>query len=275
MMKQHKDEKEYLLGTGDEELIRLGFQNEVWSEYASRGWERAGFGPGQTLLDIGCGPGYTTLELARLVGNDGKVLAIDASQRFIHFLNSQIQNAGIKNIITHLGNVEDLKIPQANADGAYTRWLLCYLGKLEEVIDSIGRSLKRGAAFVIHDYFNYLGLLVAPRSQVFEKIFKAVERSFRESGGDPDVLSHVPSILVRYGFEVRELNPLIRIARPGSALWKWPETFLQNYLPHLIESGLITRQDQEDFSAQWKKWSNDPSAFFATPPMLEVIAIKK
>lgn len=275
-MKQRKDgEEEYLLGTGDEELIRLGFQNEVWSEFASRGWERARFGPGQTLIDVGCGPGYTTFELSRLVGNDGKVIAIDASQRFIRHLDSQIQLRGITNIVTQLGNVEELSIPQANADGVYARWLLCYLSKLESVIGAIARAMKRGGAFVIHDYFNYRGVVVAPQSEVFDRIFKAVEHSFHASGGDPNVLSDVPTILVQCGFEIRELNPLIRIARPGSALWKWPETFLQNYLPHLRQSGFITADDEAEFKFEWAKRSKDPAAFFATPPMLEVIAIKK
>jgi SAM-dependent methyltransferase len=60
------DEREYVLGTNDEELARLGFQHRVWGEQAFALWERAGFAPGQTILDAGCGPGFATLDLARL-----------------------------------------------------------------------------------------------------------------------------------------------------------------------------------------------------------------
>jgi hypothetical protein len=36
-------------------------------------------------------------------------------------------------------------------------------------------------------------------------------------------------LLRRAGFEVREINPLLRLARPGSSLWDWPDTFFDIY----------------------------------------------
>ena len=47
---------EYLLGCAPEELHRLGFQHRVWSHATHALWNRAGFGPGQRLVDLGCGP---------------------------------------------------------------------------------------------------------------------------------------------------------------------------------------------------------------------------
>jgi ubiquinone/menaquinone biosynthesis C-methylase UbiE len=270
-----RSEQEYLLGTNDEELLRLGFQNEVWSEYASRAWERAGFGPDQTLLDLGCGPGYATFELARLVGTRGKVIAVDASERFVRYLESQKDLRGATNIFTQLGNVQELQLPSGSIDGAYIRWVLCYLSKPESVIDAVAGALRPGGSLVIHDYFNYRGVVVAPHAEIFERIFHAVDRSFRAAGGDPDILSRVPAMILNSGLQIQELNPMIRIARPGSALWKWPETFLQNFLPHLRESGFITTAEMTEFQSEWEKRSRDPAAFFATPPMLELIAIKK
>src|SRR6516164_179843 len=49
-------EKDYVLGTHDEEIERLGLQNRVWLSRAADAWHRAGFDHGQTLLDLGCGP---------------------------------------------------------------------------------------------------------------------------------------------------------------------------------------------------------------------------
>lgn len=81
------DEREYVLGTNDEELTRLGFQHRVWGEHAFALWNRAGFAPGQTILDAGCGPGFATLDLARLVGPRGRIIAVDHSARFLDHLN--------------------------------------------------------------------------------------------------------------------------------------------------------------------------------------------
>ena len=81
----------YLLGTDPEEGRRLETQHRLWSQAAHDLWDRAGFGPGDRLLDLGCGPGFAALELAHRVGACGHVLAVDESARFIETL---VQEAG-------------------------------------------------------------------------------------------------------------------------------------------------------------------------------------
>jgi ubiquinone/menaquinone biosynthesis C-methylase UbiE len=76
-------EKEYVLGTGDEELARLGLQHRAWRLRALAAWRAAEIGPGQTVLDVGCGPGYASLDLAEMVGPCGRVVALDKSERFL------------------------------------------------------------------------------------------------------------------------------------------------------------------------------------------------
>ena len=79
--------EEYILGTGDDELGRLKFQHQLWGDLAKGLWSRAGFSSGQTVLDIGAGPGFASFDLARLLGPAGKVLAVDSSPRFVEILN--------------------------------------------------------------------------------------------------------------------------------------------------------------------------------------------
>jgi SAM-dependent methyltransferase len=75
MTKEH----EYILGTDRDELRRLELQHEVWLADARAICTRAGFAPGHTLLDLGCGPGYASFELAHIVGPTGKIIARDKS----------------------------------------------------------------------------------------------------------------------------------------------------------------------------------------------------
>jgi SAM-dependent methyltransferase len=269
------DEQEYILGTDDEELIRLGFQHQVWGEQASLAWERAGFAPGDTLLDVGCGPGYASFDLAHLVGSRGRVLAVDASPRFIKHLRSQIRARGVSNITAEVVNVEELDLPEASVDGAFARWVLCYIKNLEAVVAGVARALKREKPFVVHDYCHYVGVTVAPGGEIFDRVFEAVAETFRIRGGDPNVASQLPGIMARCGLEIREINPIARVARPGSALWKWPETFFKNYLPVLVEMGAIDESEKAAFEREWKLRSNDVAAFFYTPPMVEIIGTKK
>lgn len=268
-------EQEYVLGTDDDELMRLGFQHQLWLAEAVRGWERAGFGPGDRLLDVGCGPGYVSFDLSRLVGSEGHVVAVDMSQRFIRHLRAQIQARGIHNITTRVGDVGQLEIEEQSVDGAYARWVLCFVEHPSAVVAAVASALKPGGAFVVQDYFNYEAAIIAPRDDIFDHIFKVVAESFRIRKGNSNVGSYVPAMMAGCGLEVREINPLIRIARPGTALWKWPETFFKNYLPALLEMGLINETEKETFERKWEERSKDKGAFFCTPPMIEVIGIKK
>ena len=74
-------ERDYVLGTHDEEIERLGLQHRVWLPRASDAWRRAGFSVGHTLLDVGCGPGWATLDLAGIAGPTGRAHGRSAARR--------------------------------------------------------------------------------------------------------------------------------------------------------------------------------------------------
>ena len=76
-------EGDYLLGTHEEELARLGLQHRVWRAVALDCWQRAGITVGKRVLDVGAGPGYAAIDLAEIVGPTGEVVALERSQNFI------------------------------------------------------------------------------------------------------------------------------------------------------------------------------------------------
>src|SRR5690349_24966722 len=75
-------ERDYVLGTHDEELIRLGLQHRVWRPVVLDCWQRAGITVGKRVLDVGAGPGYAAVDLAEIVGPEGEVVALERSRNF-------------------------------------------------------------------------------------------------------------------------------------------------------------------------------------------------
>ncbi|MCU0237202.1 MAG: methyltransferase domain-containing protein, partial [Acidobacteria bacterium] len=54
---------------------------------------------GMTVLDLGCGPGFFTLEMARLAGGTGKVIAADLQEGMLARLRAKIQNTAAANLV--------------------------------------------------------------------------------------------------------------------------------------------------------------------------------
>ena len=267
-------EREYVLGTGDGELARLGFQHQVWAAATAAAWERAGFRPGARILDVGCGPGYGTFDLAHLVGPSGRVLAVDVSQRFVAYLDDERRRRGLEQVEAHVEDLESLSVPATSVDGAFARWVLCFLRQPEVIVQHVARALRPGGAFLVMDYCHYEGFTVAPRGAAIERVVAATARSFRRDGGDPNVGSAVPAFMRGAGLEVRTLRPLVRLARPGSALWEWPGSFFAGYTASLVKMGEITDEERLAFAREWEERSRSPDAFLLTPPMVEVIGFK-
>jgi len=72
--------------------------------------------PGQTVCDMGCGNGFYTLQLARLVGPKGLVYAVDIQPEMLQMLARNAAEAGLTNIRPVLGTPIDPRLPKASID---------------------------------------------------------------------------------------------------------------------------------------------------------------
>jgi SAM-dependent methyltransferase len=63
--------------------------------------------PGMTVADIGCAMGFFTLDLARLVGDEGRVVAVDLQERMLRTMEKRARRAGLNDRIETRGCAED------------------------------------------------------------------------------------------------------------------------------------------------------------------------
>jgi ubiquinone/menaquinone biosynthesis C-methylase UbiE len=270
-----RQDDEYVLGTDDAELARLGLQHRLWSAQAFACWERAGVKPGAFVLDVGAGPGFAALDLAQLVAPGGRVTAVDESERFLRHLRERVRAAGLANVETVTRDVQALDVPESAFDVAYARWVLCFTPRPREVVVGVAAALKPGGVFAVQDYVDWAALSLSPASDAFARVMPAVGKSWREHGGDPRIGQRLPALLHECGFRVESIIPLQRIARPRDPLWQWPTTFFSNFIPRLVEQGLVSADDQRAFQREWSERSRDENAFFWTPSMIEIIARRR
>ncbi|HVW38758.1 MAG TPA: methyltransferase domain-containing protein [Pirellulales bacterium] len=72
--------------------------------------------PGQVICDMGCGNGYYTLPMAKLVGKTGRVLAVDIQPEMLHLLDLRAKNEQLENIEPIQSTVVDPKLPEGEVD---------------------------------------------------------------------------------------------------------------------------------------------------------------
>ena len=267
-------EEPYLLGTDSGERRRLETQHRLWAEWAHDLWDRAGFGPGDRLLDLGCGPGFASVELAERVGASGQVLAIDESARFIEALDQEAGRRGLTQLTARVEQVEALRLESGSLDGAFARWLFCFLPDPAGVIERVVPGLRPGGRLVVWDYLNYPATKLHPRSPAVERVLEAVYESWRRTGGDLNVGERLPGLIAGTGCRLLDLVPLARFARPGTELWQWPTGFFFSHVPRLVEAGLLTAAERRAFEAEWREREQEPGTFLSAPPMVGIIAEK-
>lgn len=271
---------EYVLGTGFDEATRLGLQHRLWSASAHSLWERARIQPGMTVVDLGCGPGHAALDLSQIVGPTGRVVAVDESASFLKQLHDQAVSRKMHNIERVLCDVQDM-FPSLDddagmVDAVYARWVFCFLSRPEDVVRGLARLVKPGGRVAVQDYFNYeRSLTLAPRREAFTRVINAVGAAWRARGGDTDIMGRLPGMFLAHGFRVDEINVVQRLARPGSSMWHWPNTFWQTFLPKLVETGFISAEDRAAFERTWEEASSDPATFVQLPPVYELIAVRE
>lgn len=267
-------EREYVLGTGDVELERLGLQHSVWRADAAAAWRHAGFRPAQVILDVGCGPGFAALELADVVGADGEIIAVDQSQRFLDHLRAQCNARGITNVKALQRDLTTFGFENIEADGAWFRWVLAFLPDPERVLSRIASALKPGATVAIHEYFAYETWKLVPSDPVFESFVAAVMRSWRAHGGEPNVGLRLVPWLEGLGFTIEGTRTITELVNAANFRWHWPATFARSGIARLAELGDVTPEEAHRMRAQIEAmWTN--GTWMVTPAVLEVIARKR
>jgi SAM-dependent methyltransferase len=268
-------EQEYVLGTHDAELERLGLQHRAWRPRALAAWAAAGIASGQTVLDVGCGPGYAALDLAELVGPHGRVVAIDKSERFLSALDAMRSERGLNNIDTYKADLDAGEFPELTADRAWCRWVLCFTQKPRDLLARLAAALEPQGVLVLHEYFDYSTWKAAPPCPELEEFVTAVMASWRDTGGEPNVALTLPSWLEAAGFEIKSLRPIVDIVQKGDMRWAWLRAFIEVGRRRLVDLGYLSESRSESIWHEFTELEARSGTWMTTPGVLEIIGARR
>jgi len=114
-----------------------------WSPASSVLYEPADIGPGHIVGDFGSGPGHTAIEIARWVGVDGHVHALDINSDFVSQTRDNANAAGVGDRVTaHQCDGSALPLPDESLDRLTTRNTIIYVDDAQTTIREFWRVLR-------------------------------------------------------------------------------------------------------------------------------------
>jgi ubiquinone/menaquinone biosynthesis C-methylase UbiE len=111
-----------------------------------------GVKPGEIVCDMGCGNGFYSLELAKLVGEKGKVLAVDIQREMLQLLKERAADEKINNIELIHGTVVDPKLPERSVDLMLMVDVYHEFSHPEEMLAAIRKSLKTNGRVALVEF---------------------------------------------------------------------------------------------------------------------------
>src|SRR6266581_6808933 len=267
-------ERDYVLGTLDEELARLGLQHRVWRSVVLDCWQRAGITVGKRVLDVGAGPGYASIDLAEIVGSTGEVVALERSRNFIRAMKEVCRVRSLTNIKIHELDLMTDDLPKGVYDFSWCRWVVSFVSDPSLLVKKLAGVMQKGSIAIFHEYGHYETWRFFPRLPMQERFREHVIATWRESGGEPDGAPRLPALLSANNFLIRSATPHIFCVRPDDYMWQWPATFIEIYLPRLIEVGQIDEKFADQVRTDLASAEANPNGFMVTPLVLEIVAEK-
>jgi ubiquinone/menaquinone biosynthesis C-methylase UbiE len=111
-----------------------------------------GIKPGMTVCDMGCGNGYYTLQLAKLVGPNGRVLAVDVQPEMLKLLEQRAAQAGVRNVVLVQGQLHDPKLPRGDVDLFLLVDVYHEFSHPQQMLEAMRRALSANGVVVLVEY---------------------------------------------------------------------------------------------------------------------------
>ena len=221
--------------------------------------------PGQSLLDVGSGPGTITADLAGVVA-PGRVTALEATQEAIALTAAELRGRGIEADLV-VGDAHDLPFPDGSFDVVHAHQVLQHLADPVRALTELRRVCRPGGTVAVRES-DYAGFTWWPPQPGLDRWLALYEEAARANGGEPDAGRRLLAWARAAGFgEPRVGASTWCFATPDDRAWwggMWADRILDSALSRqLVAEGRSTPGELADLSAAWRAWAAAPDGWFA------------
>ncbi|HEY6796462.1 MAG TPA: class I SAM-dependent methyltransferase [Kineosporiaceae bacterium] len=226
--------------------------------------------PGLSLLDVGCGPGTITADLASRLA-PGRVVGIDAAQDAVDQARA-VAGTGPGAARIEVGDVltwRDEAADEVGFDVVHAHQVLQHVGDPVAVLRAMARRCVPGGLVAARDG-DYSGMTWFPRLEELDRWLELYRAAARANGGEPDAGPRLLGWARAAGLtDVSATASVWCFATPADRGWwgaMWADRILHSALAgQLVRSGLASAAELGEISAAWRRWAADADAVFLVP----------
>ena len=186
----------YALGADSDETARLQRQSDELQPEARALLARLGelgLRPGQTALDLGCGPRGILDLLAEAVGPGGRVVGLDADPAHVTAARQYAFNQGLANVEVLAGDARHTGLPAESFDLVHTRTLLVTIPEPAEVVAEMARLAKPGGLVASQEADAEFSICYPPLPE-WDRLLALFRASFPRAGADLRLGRRLPEL---------------------------------------------------------------------------------
>jgi ubiquinone/menaquinone biosynthesis C-methylase UbiE len=222
-------------------------------------------------LDIGCGGGDVSFDLARLVGPGGTVLAVDVDDVKIEIARAEAAAQQIQNIEFRVADLEVSDLA-AGFDLAHARFVLSHLQNPERMLAELRKALRPGGVVAIVDT-DFRGHFSEPDCPSLRRYVDLYIETVRRRGGDANIGLRLPALLARTGLDDVQMSVVQHAATEGETKLIVPMT-MEFVADAIVAEGLASQAEVDEILADLYEFARDPNTVLSGPRIIQTCARK-
>ena len=261
----------YIIRGGAQGHARLRVLAQGMAPYTNAFLDKIDISAGARALDVGCGGGAVSRELARRVGKAGRVVGIDLDAVKIGFARDEAASEGITNAEFRAADFFEDEIG-GPYDLVYARFLLSHLKAPAAATARMVTAIASGNMLAIEDV-DFSGHFCHPPRASFDRYVTWYKEAARRRGADARLGRRLPELFAQAGFvqiQAHALNP----AALDGPIKQMAALTLAATADAIVAEGLADRGAVEDDIRDLEGAARDPSVFMSVPRVVQVWARK-
>jgi SAM-dependent methyltransferase len=224
--------------------------------------------PGRRLLDVGCGPGTLTVDLARAVA-PGEVVGVDVAAQVVEEARGFATEAGVTNAAFVAGDFREVALGRGSFDVVHAHQVLQHLRDPVGALAAMADLAAPGGIVAARDG-DYSAFTWWPAEPGIGRWLDAYLAVARRNGAEPDAGRHLLHWARGAGLaDVTYTSSTWTFATPADRRW-WAELWAErsvasSFADQAVEYGIATRQELLEVAAGWRAWAQHGDAVFIVP----------